>query len=94
MLCSGKNVNKYWSLGSALYITFNRNPQLHVVNIIQMVVTKLRTILFEIIDKNASSHSKLLQGTVLNIKKTILAGVEIEEIPLLHKKETLFYCEG
>lgn len=34
-----------------------------------MVVTKLRTILFEIIDKNASSHRKLLQATVLNIKK-------------------------
>lgn len=59
-----------------------------------MVVVKLRTILFKIIDKNVPSHSKLLQGTVLDIKKTILAGTEIEEIPLLHKKETLFHCES
>ena len=58
-----------------------------------MVVLKLR-ILFKIINKNASSYSKLLHSTVLDIQKTILAGIEIEEIPLLHKKETLFHCEG
>lgn len=60
----------------------------------QMVFVKLRTILFKIINEIASSSSKLLQGRVLNIKTnkqtnpkpSILARIDIEEIPVFRKK--------